>query len=315
MVTLLYFHSRIILENLRFSNFPFNTTPRQAAGKYASYKQIIKGFDKYLKFMNLAKRYFVSMLIISPDISNDIFVTQNQSLLEKSNFKHNKVPQQYLCALTNQLMDKAVIIPDFDGRIDMFAITRIITTSGKNPYTNKKLTYKDIKVDIKLTKKISAFVTQLVKKYQPKKLQKNKLQHQLFFRPNISDDEKIKIAHDELLLKCSIFRSKKNMPFFKSLSQKNYTQALRRACTSTSSDAFELLKILLNFKDRLKFNINETNKNKRSALHIAALKKNEQAYHYLLQVGASDNIKDNQGKKPSDYAKINNFTISKFNCK
>lgn len=92
-----------------------------------------------------------------------------------------------------------------------------------------------------------------------------------------------------------VYREKFN-PFFEAIERRNYSQALRRACTSTDPMAFELVKILISFKNILSININETaGKDNFSALHYAANAGNQLIYDFLIQNAADITLLDVAG--------------------
>lgn len=87
---------------------------------------------------------------------------------------------------------------------------------------------------------------------------------------------------------------------------KNYSKALRTACTGTNPEALELtldlIKVLLRYKDKLEIKINEqAGPKKYSALHHAALKGNKDIYDYLIQQDADPNLEDDEKHTPKYY--------------
>jgi ankyrin repeat protein len=89
--------------------------------------------------------------------------------------------------------------------------------------------------------------------------------------------------------------------FFDAISNRNYGKALRCACTSKDPVALELVELILEYKDKLTFDINETaGADKVNALHIAAGKGNKLAYDLLIANGADDSIKAGNGLTASE---------------
>ena len=91
-------------------------------------------------------------------------------------------------------------------------------------------------------------------------------------------------------------------PFLAAVEAKNYSQALRRACTGTAPQVPQLIEILLSYKEQLHININEqAGPAQRAAIHYAAIKKNQAAYDLLVRHGADDSIPDANGLTAADY--------------
>ena len=94
--------------------------------------------------------------------------------------------------------------------------------------------------------------------------------------------------------------------FLESVQNRNYSQALRRACTTKSQNAFKLIKILLQFKAELRIDINErSGDKKRSALHHAAISGTYEMYCFLVEEGGHTKIIDADKKTPQYYAEKN----------
>jgi ankyrin repeat protein len=91
-------------------------------------------------------------------------------------------------------------------------------------------------------------------------------------------------------------------PFAVAIGERAYGKALRRACTCNHPLAIELVRILIEYKDLLPFDINEqAGDKKRSAAHYAALSGNSQIYEVLVQQGADITIKDSDEFSAADY--------------
>lgn len=112
-------------------------------------------------------------------------------------------------------------------------------------------------------------------------------------------------AHDSLLneIKACGFDSTKIGSFIESINKHQYSQALRRACTSKDkSMGATLLKILLKYKDKLNINIDEkAGDDERAALHYAGIYKNEEAFDILIKAEANQNLPDIHGNTPEKY--------------
>lgn len=100
--------------------------------------------------------------------------------------------------------------------------------------------------------------------------------------------------------------------FLDSLNERNYNQALRRACTATDKIAVQLIKLLFKYEQSLSLNVNEqSGEQKYTALHHAARKKNIAAYDLLREKGADDSIMDRNGVTPSNIARENNLVTTR----
>ena len=94
--------------------------------------------------------------------------------------------------------------------------------------------------------------------------------------------------------------------FFDAITNRNYGKALRCACTSKDPVALELSELILEYKDKLTIDINETaGADKVNALHIAAGKGNKLAYDLLIANGANDSIKAGNGLTASEILENN----------
>jgi ankyrin repeat protein len=99
-------------------------------------------------------------------------------------------------------------------------------------------------------------------------------------------------------------------PFASAIASKEYAKALRCACTSPDAKAFELIKILLEYKIPLNIKINEqAGADKLTALHHCAKKHNHVVYDYLVSMGADDSLTDIHGKKASYYMNNNSHAL------
>lgn len=89
---------------------------------------------------------------------------------------------------------------------------------------------------------------------------------------------------------------------FESIHKKNYTQAIRRICTSSSEVSINMLSKLLKFKGELSINLDEQQASgkKLTALHVAASYNNQTAYDLLIASGANPDIFNSEGKKAAD---------------
>jgi hypothetical protein len=91
-------------------------------------------------------------------------------------------------------------------------------------------------------------------------------------------------------------------PLFESIREKNYSKALRRACTSKDPLVFEIIKVLVPYRKSLNFNINEqAGADNLGALHYAAKSNHGALYDYLVAEGADETIKDAKGLTPKQY--------------
>lgn len=92
--------------------------------------------------------------------------------------------------------------------------------------------------------------------------------------------------------------------FSSAIEVREYTKALRRACTSTHPMILDLVKALLEFKEELKIDINEpAGYLHYTALHHAARKGNKELYDYLVEKGADPQLKDAKGNSAEDILK------------
>src|SRR3990167_5931449 len=117
-------------------------------------------------------------------------------------------------------------------------------------------------------------------------------------------DSALKI-HDNLIKEISSvinLNEEKYHNFLVSIEARNYSQALRRLCTTTSKETIQVVKLLLKAKNDILLNIDEqAGKEKFSALHYAAKKGNEQVYNLLKKDNADENLEDSYGKTAADY--------------
>lgn len=86
--------------------------------------------------------------------------------------------------------------------------------------------------------------------------------------------------------------------FFNLVNERKYSQALRTACNAckpidADRNAFELIRILLEYKETLSININEQNSQGNAAIHYAALHGNASLYELLVKKGANANLTNN----------------------
>lgn len=107
------------------------------------------------------------------------------------------------------------------------------------------------------------------------------------------------------------------MAFLSLIEQKQYNKALRSICNynekALSDVAYQLIEILLHYTDKLPIDITEQAGDKNwSALHYAANNANQRVYELLIAKGAKDNVIDNRGLTPADYAKQLNNESKKF---
>ena len=210
-------------------------------------------------------------------------------------------------------MDDPIQIPAFHGHIDLLTASRLVTTSGKNPFIRQVLSYNDFKLNEKLKTEIESFVAKLKLALEQKTadLACESKATPKTFSPSLAPDSPLMIAnreHEKLLARISSVETKGHQLFLKSLAERNYSQALRRICTSTSPIGFNLFKILLEFREKIKLDINDLNNDKRNALHIAAIYKNNAAFQLLKSIGADDKIQDLTGKTAADYALENDLS-------
>jgi ankyrin repeat protein len=94
-----------------------------------------------------------------------------------------------------------------------------------------------------------------------------------------------------------------NKPFLDAINERQYTKALRRACTSTDEQtALKLIKVLMSYKGRLSFNVNEqAGPEQLTALHYAAKSANSEIFDFLIRQDADQTIVDKAGMKARDY--------------
>jgi hypothetical protein len=122
-------------------------------------------------------------------------------------------------------------------------------------------------------------------------------------------------AHDNLIkdIKQVIDRDVNNLGrYLELVSQKQYGKALRTACNSCKptgdENTFELIKILLSYKDIFSININEENSESKTAIYYAALKGNEAVYNLLIANGANEgnakNILEQSFQRKEHYVMI-----------
>jgi hypothetical protein len=122
-------------------------------------------------------------------------------------------------------------------------------------------------------------------------------------------------AHERLLkhLMQSIPEDKlnENKLFFDAINERQYTKALRRACTSKDEQtALKLIKVLVSYKGRLNINLNElAGAEQLTALHHAAKSSNAEIFAFLVRQDADQTIVDKAGMIASEY--IQNPSLQK----
>lgn len=99
-------------------------------------------------------------------------------------------------------------------------------------------------------------------------------------------------------------KNDKFFEFFKLLKNKeiNFNKALRTACTSNDPKVFKLIKILLESHKILNIDINQAaGEKRRSAIHYAAIAKNDDVYALLINYGANHQALDANNHSAEDY--------------
>ena len=150
-----------------------------------------------------------------------------------------------------------------------------------------------------LIDELQAEVNKLLNINEEKNCSAEIMQPKLATNPNF-----FAIQHDMLLRQIAkiipLKERQKYHLFNDAIDQKEYSKALRTACTSDSAVAFKLIKLLMLYKGILKVDVNEqAGTNKNSALHYAALKDNKEVYDYLISQGAVQ-LQDADGKTPDE---------------
>ncbi len=111
--------------------------------------------------------------------------------------------------------------------------------------------------------------------------------------------------HDILVQKLkSVAKGKETLTknFFESIDNKDYSQAVRRACTTADSIGFELIKIIFSYKGEFNINLKESpGKDQRTAIHYAALNGNIALFKFLEEMGADKTTPDARGKSAEQY--------------
>lgn len=110
--------------------------------------------------------------------------------------------------------------------------------------------------------------------------------------------------HKQLIEELQPYFDNSTRFFQQSLNSKNYNQALRRLCTADPKhqQAITMLSILLKYKHVLEIDINEpAGEQARSAIHYAAMKKNESIYNALISAGANPDVEDKTSKSAKQY--------------
>ena len=111
--------------------------------------------------------------------------------------------------------------------------------------------------------------------------------------------------HDILVQKLkSVAEGKETLTknFFKSIDNKDYSQAVRIACTTVDPIGFELIKIIFSYKGEFNINLKESpGKDQRTAIHYAALNGNIALFKFLEEMGADKTIPDARGKSAEQY--------------
>lgn len=110
---------------------------------------------------------------------------------------------------------------------------------------------------------------------------------------DVSNPHELLLARTQPILD----RNKDFKPFLDAINERDYSKALRRACTSSVPEAFELIKILFDYKDILSIDANaRVGKNMQAAIHHAALNPNDKIYPYLVTYfNANVNLEDGLG--------------------
>lgn len=93
-------------------------------------------------------------------------------------------------------------------------------------------------------------------------------------------------------------------PFSDYIDERQYTKALRTACRNISANkhTFDLIKILLSYKQPLSINIDEqVGQDNFAAIHYAATQGHQELYDYLVQQGANVQVSDAKGISAERY--------------
>lgn len=256
-------------------------------------------FLERFKHFGVLNDYIISKYGTTANIKEPNFldnITQNTVILEA--IGDLNVPTSYICAFTDQIMDEPIILPKSTIYVDKKLFLLSYINSPENPFTREMIANPlIIPVDIKLKQEIRLYVLKQIMNYfslhKPKNLTICLSLSQVSSPISAKGD-----AHEKLLRQISniILKNKPNFDtFLESIDAKKYSQALRRACTVKHPDAIVLIKILLSYKEILQIDINEQAGDKQlSALHIAALKGNQEIYLNLKTNGAID-LKDSDG--------------------
>lgn len=107
-------------------------------------------------------------------------------------------------------------------------------------------------------------------------------------------------AHDELMARVEklseAIHAKAKRLLMEALEERNYARALRRLCTSAKEDKMPLIKLLLNFSLKLKYDINvQAGEEQYAAIHYAASRGNKELFDLLCEYGADPKLEDAHG--------------------
>ena len=220
------------------------------------------GFKHNLVVDQLARRWLVQpevILMFNPIIFPTLFKLRDYQDDEKRVFEDpafcNMVYGQEVHRFTKELT-----FTEFDARLKLTNFDQEVSDSQR---VN----------EVRLTSALSSLPTELVQ-------QITKLG--LFARPSQEPHQ----ALVEALLQVAP-RTLKTESVFKSIDEKNYNQAVRRACTVNDEISNNVLKVLLKFKDILSIDINEVAGEKKvTALALTVKNGNKIGYEMLIQAGA-----------------------------
>jgi hypothetical protein len=121
---------------------------------------LVQSILNRLQTIGLRQRYHVSSLVTSPVYNPAAHrQTNNQQLCDLHGFDQQSVPQEYICQLTQEVMDLPVKLPGVAGTyVDYRAISTSLTNNPVNPFDRTALTLDDLEIDTTLKLEIDLFI-------------------------------------------------------------------------------------------------------------------------------------------------------------
>ncbi len=275
---------------------------------------IVRELTAILHEMGLSKVIFINVLEVQSLADDIVFtskiyeseLTSSQRLVEVCQTKSDDIPEEYICAISSQLMDEPVYFkgnPEVKFDYNKIRFWLYKQSVPHHPHTRVRVMDSDVIHDFELKVKINAFKSELIYNVY---VNKHKCSQQL---SGLSDPDspvmRMGIAHEQLENRLNfLVKNKDSYPgLFEAIKLRRYSQALRRACTCDDYNlAFKISSTILDYDRVLSININEqVGNDNRAAIHYAMKKTNLPLVKFLVCKGADTTLKDSHGQCADDF--------------